>query len=214
MKTLQVVVFLLVMELLGAQFSFAKVDDSIYGTNKVVFQPLQANGALYGCSLVYSAMQADYAYRQGRPVIINGSISVQRFATGEVVGLKIGVTDITETTRARPYFAYMQTSVATTANIPHQKSDGDAEGFLLIGMSLNEASMNFLVKMLELGEITIGFNYKEGGMDVLVPIDLKVFDVELLPTGHYLRKRSVEALENFSGCFAEISEQGLSAQQK
>ncbi|MGK2873060.1 MAG: hypothetical protein ACSLFL_12545 [Alphaproteobacteria bacterium] len=214
MKTLQTALFLLVIGLLGTQTSFAQVNDSIYGTHSVVFQPLQESGALFGCSLVYSAIHADHAYRHGRPIIINGNISVQRFAAGEVVGLKIGVTDFTETTRTRPYFAYMQTPVATTANIPHQKSDGDVEGFLLIGMGLNEASMNFLAKMLELGEVTIGFNYKEGGMDVLVPIDLKVFDVEPLPSERFHRKRSFDALQNFSGCFAEILKQGLSRQQK
>lgn len=215
MKTSQVAVFLMVIGLLGAQTSFAQVDDSIYGTHSVVFQPLQESGALFGCSLVYRAVQADYAYKQGRPIIIVGNISVQRFATGEAVGLKIGVmdADVPDAPWTRPYFAYMQTPAATTMNLPQNKMDGE-EGFLLIGMSLNEASMNFLEKMLELGEVTIGFNRKEGGMDVLVPIDLKVFDAEPLPSERFHRKRSVDALKNFSGCYAEILKQGLSTQQK
>lgn len=193
---------------LGSQASFAQVDDSIYGTHAVVFQPIQRSGALTGCSLVYRAVQADRVYQEGEPVIIVGSISVQRFPKNTAVGLKVGLKNFTEPL-TRPYFAYLQTPNATTAKSRHEMLDGE-EGFRLIAMGLDDAVMNVLLEMLEVGEVTIGFNRWKDGMDVLVPIDLKVFDAEPLPSQTFRRKRSPDAIKQFLGCFKKFLEQGIS----
>jgi len=62
--------------------------------------------------------------------------------------------------------------------------------------------------------VTIGFNREKGGLDVLVPIDLKVFDAEYSDSGKVVRKRSNEAITQFLGCYKELLEQGLSKSSK
>ena len=64
--------------------------------------------------------------------------------------------------------------------------------------------------MLDAGKVIIGFNRNKNGIDVLVPIDLKVFDAEPLPPQSFRRKRSDEANTQFLGCFKEILQQGIS----
>lgn len=150
----------------------------------------------------------------GPAVIIVGSISIQRFHENEIVGLKIGLRDFAlDAQLTRPHFAYLQTPNATTAKSPHRMLDGE-EGYRLIAMSLDDATMNVLTTMLELGEVTVGFNRIENGMDVLVPLDLKVFDAELLPSQRFRRTRSPDAIKQFLGCFADFLKQGLPKERK
>jgi hypothetical protein len=64
--------------------------------------------------------------------------------------------------------------------------------------------------MLDTGKVTIGFNRNKDGIDVLVPIDLKVYDAEPVTPQSFRRKRSDEAITQFLGCFQEILDQGIS----
>lgn len=197
-----------------ASFAIAQDDATIYGTHSVIFQPVRSNGVLRSCTLVYRAVQADYAYRNGSPIVIVGNIGVHQDAN-MVLALKIGVKDldVPNAPFTRPYFAYLQTANLTTARSRHETLDGD-EGFRLIAVGLSEASTKLLLEMLDTGEVTIGFNRNKNGIDVLVPIDLKVFDAEPLPPQSFRRKRSDDAITQFSGCFQEILEQGISKQPK
>lgn len=197
-----------------ASFAIAQDDASIYGTHSVVFQPVRSSGVLRSCTLVYRAVQADYAYRDGSPIVIVGNIGVHQDAN-MILALKIGVKDldVPNAPFTRPYFAYLQTANLTTARSRHEALDGD-EGFRLIAVDLSEASTKLLFEMLDTGKVTIGFNRNKNGIDVLVPIDLKVFDAEPLPPQSFRRKRSDDAITQFLGCFHEILEQGISKQPK
>lgn len=195
-------------------FAIAQDDASIYGTHSVIFQPVRSSGVLRSCTLVYRAVQADYAYRNGSPIVIVGNIGVHQDANMILV-LKIGVKDldVPDAPFTRPYFAYLQTASATTARSRHEALDGD-EGFRLIAVGLSEAATKLVLEMLDAGKVTIGFNRNKNGIDVLVPIDLKVFDAEPLPLRSFRRKRSNEAITQFLGCFQEILGQGISKQPK
>jgi hypothetical protein len=142
-------------------------------------------------------VQADYAYRNGSPIVIVGNIGVHQEAN-MVLALKIGVKDldVPNAPFTRPYFPYLQP--LTTARSRHETLDGD-EGFRLIVVGLSEASNKLLLEMLDTGEVTIGFNRNKNNIDVLVPIDLKVFDAEPLPPQSFRRKRSDNAITQFSG---------------
>lgn len=197
----------IVIVCLSAQVSFAiaQDDDSIYGTHSVVFQPVQSGGVLLSCTLVYRAVQADYAYRNGSPTMIVGNIGVSQFDANMFLTLKIGVKDINVPNApfTRPYFAYLQTPKATTAKSHYKAGDGD-EGFRLIAVGLNDTTTKLIIEMLDTGKVTIGFNRKKDGWDVLAPIDLEVFDAEYPDSGKVVRKRSNEAITQFLGCFKEI----------
>lgn len=198
---------------LSIQPSFAlnQTDDSIFGTHSVVFQPGQSNGVLHSCTLTYRATQADYAYRKGSPILIVGNIGIRQFDTKMIMTLKIGVMDIDVPNAlfTRPYFAYLQTPNATMAKSSSKAMDGE-KGFRLIAIGLNDTTGKLLLEMLESGKVTIGFNRMKDGLDVLVPVDLTVFDAEYLSSGKVIRKHSNEAISQFLACNKELLRHGSS----
>ena len=217
MKVWNIIARAIVTVYLSAQVSLAVAQDDnlIYGTHSVVFQPGQSSGVLHSCTLVYRTVQADYAYRNGSPVVIVGNIGVRQFDAKMVLTLKIGVKDLAVQNApfTRPYFAYLQTPNATTAKSVHITDDGD-EGFRLITVGLSEASNNLLIEMLQSGKVTIGFNREKGGLDVLVPIDLTVLDAEYPGSGKVVRKRSNETITRFIGCYEDLLNQDISNTSK
>lgn len=140
----------------------------------------------------------DYAYRNGNSIMIDGNIGVRQFDAKMILTLKIGVMDIgvPNAPFTRPYFAYLQTPDATTAKSRSETRDGD-EGFRLIAIGLNDTTGKLLLEMLESGKVTIGFNRKKDGLDVLLPIDLKVFDAEYPNSGRSSESARMRRLLSF-----------------
>lgn len=198
-----------------ASFVIAEDDSSIYGTHRVVFQPIRSSGVLQGCSLVYTAVVADHVYRKGSLVAINGNVSVYQGDQGGKKGgnvslnLKIGLNDFDspDAPFAGPYFAYLQTANETTAKSFHEAFDGE-KGYRFFVFHLNETSAKLIVEMVDTGKVTIAFNRKKGGIDVLVPLDLTVIDAEYRGEGNvFTRKRSNEGPIQFLSCVGDILKQ-------
>ncbi|MGC2049455.1 MAG: hypothetical protein WA635_12700 [Gallionella sp.] len=183
-------------------------DDSIYGTVKVTFQPVQTLGETWGCTFVYSAVYPDSVYLKGTPVAIDGNISLLQF--GEKLGLqlKIGVKKLAGVGSIKPpNFAYLKTDNYSTAKAKQVIQDGDA-GHRLFDYSLYESSViGVYNEMLESGKVTIAFNRKQDGMDVLVPVDLRVKDSEVLKKKKVNRDISDKSLHDFAECAAKLSYQ-------
>ena len=55
--------------------------------------------------------------------------------------------------------------------------------------------------------ITIGFDRSKGGLDVLVPLDLKVAESTIAADGSITRRRSDEGLLLFIDCVSEVTEE-------
>ena len=182
----------------SASSTIAQDDKSIFGTHEVVFQPGQSGGKLHSSSLVYRAVVADFAYRNGRPNVIVGNIAVSLYNSKLALTLKIGVKELegANTPFERPHFAYLQTKNHTTAKIPFGTMDGD-NGFRLIIWNLEGPAIDLVMEMAKTGTVTIGFNRNEDGLDVLVPIDLTVINSDYTPAGEVIRQRSVESVNEF-----------------
>lgn len=201
--------------LLWSAFAAIAADDSIAGTHSVVFQPVQVRGELQGCTLVYRAAQFDYAYLEGRPVVAIGNIGIQQFGTQMLFSLKVGLKDLLgNNPMVRPTFAYLQTKSSSTAKVKQESRAGD-DGFQLFAYSFFDPSVQKVIEeMTESGRVTLAFNRKKNGMDVLVPIDLDVIDATY-PGGNVVqRKRSGETLGAFMGCYLKLIEQAQSSLQK
>lgn len=85
--------------------------------------------------------------------------------------------------------------------------NGD-EGFRLYAYSLFDPTvLNLYTEIMDSGKVTVGFNRKKGGMDVLVPIDLSVSDVEYLDGDKVVRKRSNDAMSNYAICSTTLLNQ-------
>jgi len=64
----------ILLTLVFVGFANAQEDDSIVGTISVSFQPIQVSGELQGCTLVYNAVQNDFAYLKGSQVVSIGHL--------------------------------------------------------------------------------------------------------------------------------------------
>ena len=105
-----------------------------------------------------------------------------------------------------PSFAYIQTPHGTTARSKFTQADG-AHGFRLFTFPLDGDTVKVLADISSGTPVTIGFNRRKGGLDVLVPLDLHVAATTVSADGSMNRRRSDEMLYQFVLCNAEVSEQ-------
>lgn len=182
----------------------AEADNSAFGTYPIAFQSVQAGGTLKGCSLVYTALVADFAYLRGQPVMVNGNISTFHESGSVVLGFKVGVKEIGEGKQwTRPHFAYLQTASRSSAKERGVQKDAD-EGYRLFVYSLYEPKiLELLGELVESRRVTLAFNRKEGGLDVLVPLELDVIEANSVGT-KVTRKRSGERVSEFLACFQKL----------
>jgi hypothetical protein len=183
-------------------------DDSIYGTVKVTFQPVLSLGNTWGCTFVYSAVYPDDVYLKGTPVAIDGSISLFQF--GEKLGLqlKAGVKKLAGVGSIKPpNFAYLKSDNYSTEKARQVIRDGEA-GHRLFDYSLYEPQVvGVYNEMLASGKITVAFNRNKDGKDVLVPVDLRVIDSEVLRKKKVNRDISDKSLSDFAECAAKLTYQ-------
>jgi hypothetical protein len=178
----------------------AQDDGSLFGTNSVSFAPLQVGGSLRGCTLVYEAVVADHAYLGGNPVQAVGNLTVYVQDPSVTLALKLGVRSILGRDQRfeAPHFAYLQSANSSTAKLRYVSGDGE-EGFGLFIVRLDDQALKLLMETLQARKVVVGFNRKEGGLDVLVPLDLTV--VKTASSGDKAqRTRSSEPVQAFGQC--------------
>lgn len=183
-------------------------NDSIYGTVRVTFQPVLSMGNTWGCTFVYSAVYPDDVYLKGTPVAIDGSISLFQF--GEKLGLqlKVGLKKLAGVGSIKPpNFAYLKSENYSTEKARSVIRDGDA-GHRLFDYSLYEPQViGVYNELLASGKVTVAFNRKKNGNDVLVPVDLRVIDSKVLRKKKVNRDISDKSLSDFAECAAKLTYQ-------
>jgi hypothetical protein len=186
----------------------SRVDDSIAGAHAVTFQPTQVGGTLVGCALVYRAVQFDYAYLGGKPVVAVGNIGINQTGGKMALTLKLGVKALTgDTPFVSPTFTYLQTKNASTAKVK-QVGQEIEKGFRYTVYSFYDPAVQQVVNdMIDSQKITLAFNRKANGLDVLIPIDLDVIDATYPGGNAVARIRSKETMNNFIGCFLKLLDQ-------
>lgn len=207
--------FLLLVTYLNSGVVLAQSEESLYGTNQVYFEPSLSNGELKSCALVYQAVQPDHRYKNGKPILIVGNIGVSSFNSDLIYMFKIGIKDLDSQESqqlASPNFAYLQVGSKTTVKFQQKSMDGD-NGFRLIAFQFNESSSKFITEMIDSGMVTIGFNRSKNGLDVLVPIDLRVSETTYSESS-VIRKRSDVATNGFTDCYLKLIKQTLTHANK
>jgi hypothetical protein len=183
----------------------------IVGTVSVEFRPIQNQGMLEGCTLVYNITEQDFTYKQGTIISLIGNIAffTNKERNNIALSLKIGTTE-TFNKKAKgeaPHYAYVQTPHATTAKSKFLSTDSDTVGAKLFIYDLDNEAMAVLRELMDGQPVTIGFNRHEGGMDVLAKLDLHVTDISVSGRGELVRHRSDDSLQNFVTCVSDLSEQ-------
>jgi hypothetical protein len=183
---------------------------AIVGTTEVQYQPMQSVGIKEGCTLVYRVVGQDHAYRNGNLISLVGNIAYHTNKDRSYLGLslKIGTVDTLghNAKLEPPPFAYIQTPHGTTARSKFAKSDGEP-GFSLFTFELDLAVMKVYEDILSGAPVTIGFTRKKDGLDVLVPLDLRVAETTIAADGSINHRRSDEMLEQFAVCALEVTKQ-------
>lgn len=184
---------------------------SLEGTFEVQFRPMQTEGIREGCSLTFNTVGRDYATRQGSLVSLIGNITFSRnkARTAIILSLKLGVVSILDEhpKPEAPYFAYIQTPMATTATHTYAQFDSpDTDGAKMFVYQLDDEVMKVMEDMANQQPLIIGFNRRKGGMDILVPLDLMVFESVATPQG-IQRRRSPAMLHNYLSCTSEVTAQ-------
>lgn len=200
--------FIVGMMLGCAVLSAKAADESIAGTHSVTFQPVQAAGTLIGCSLIYRAAQFDHVYLGGTPVIALGNIGIKQVGANMALTLKVGVKPLTGNSPfVSPTFAYLQTKNASTAKVKQTGQEVE-KGFRYVVYSFFEPSVQQVIdEMIESGKVTLAFNRKLNGMDVLVPIDLDVIDATYPGGNSVARVRSKDTMNDFLVCYLKLLDQ-------
>jgi hypothetical protein len=188
---------------------------SVFGTHWVEFQPIQMSGDLKGCQLVYMAVAPDHASSAGDWIAVNGSIilrDMDKGPKGILLVLKIGLKNLTAPTNppfVRPNFAYLQTAHGSTAKAPQVPADGDNGYKLFTYRGAEDGVASVIGDIADTSSITIGYNRKDGGMDVLVPLDLTVVQSDYNDAQEVIRKTSPEVLDKWAQCVTKVLSHAL-----
>lgn len=212
---LRSIVTAITLSLTLAPVAQAQTDESIVGAHAVTFEPTQVGGTLVGCALVYRAVQFDYAYLGGKPVIAVGNIGVNQTGGKMALTLKVGVKALTgDTPFASPAFAYIQTKNASTAKVK-QVGQEIEKGFRYTVYSFFDPTVQQVVnEMIESRKVTIAFNRTVNGLDVRIPIDLDVIDATYPGGNAVTRVRSKATMNDFMDCFLKLLDQAESSLKK
>ncbi|MEO7861758.1 MAG: hypothetical protein ABIU05_15250 [Nitrospirales bacterium] len=185
---------------------------SLTGTTEVQFQPMQSAGIKEGCTLVYRAVGRDYTNRKGNLISLAGNVGYQtnKQRNNVVLSLKIGMIDSLDhgARPEAPFFAYLQSPHGTTAKSELVQFDSpDMPGFRVFVYELDEDVLKVYKDIVDGVPVTIGFNRRKGGLDVLVPLDLNVAESMITADGSIKRRRSNEMLLEFLECVTDVTEQ-------
>ena len=176
------------------------------GTYKLSFQSMTSAGVLNGCSLLFGAAIRDYAYLNGKPVLVVGNITYFQNNNPGLV-LKLGLIDYLgpKKVASPPFYAYIRTENGTTSGAKYLSAASDLPGYKTFIYQFDERSTKVLGDLLDGQNPTIGFNREEHGLDVTFQLDLNVADTKEYSAGKLQHIYSTEPKEAFKKCFIELA---------
>jgi hypothetical protein len=196
--------------------SYALSSNDDEGTYSVVFKPKSTQGELDGCMLEYVATYKDHAYHHGSVYVISGFIGVHFIKDSLALVLKAGSAKLDAKIKIEePYFTFAKTKNISTARFKGKSATGD-NNFKLSVFSLfeNLEVVDLIESMTSEKSISIGYNLRKGGMDVVVPIDLTVKDTTITNDRGYVRVNSDEMLGSFVACYSTLLDKQVKVAEK
>jgi hypothetical protein len=176
------------------------------GTVDVYFQQISSAGRLEGCSLVFTALEADTAYLRGKQIIMNGSLAVRTLSPSSLFFTgKLGTRPFDQSTKWQEpehfYFSTANGSTAGTAKV----AASDTKGYRLLIAQMDEPVMTVIREMVETREFTVGFNRKPGGQDVYTTIKIAT-SLRKDATGVPQKVFTDETAKSFAGCLSRLAD--------
>jgi hypothetical protein len=156
---------------------------SLQGTLSVQHAPQMGDGALNGCSLIYEFMQQDRIYLQGNFVRVSGSVSLMSANGAVALTLKVVASELDPSVpdlfvrHLPPSRAYLvNADLSTNFDSLVSSYPSDTEGGIFAVYNL-EPGINAIFEAMETGTVTVAFALQEGSMDIQMPIEIAVADV-------------------------------------
>jgi hypothetical protein len=175
----------------------------LVGTTAVNALPQFADGKLSSCLLEYSLIARDDQYRQGGFMKVFGSFGLMEAKGSVAITLKIVVQDIDmKTAEFRPsppansYFVF-GTETSKASLVGKYPSDTPGAQFSVFKPLPTDEK---IVDALDKGKITVAFNRRDGGADIVIPIDLTVSNTD--DAGK--KTRSQQMILDFHTCTGEL----------
>ncbi len=144
---------------------------------------LSSGGEKTGCTLVFGAVVAEYAYRQGKPTFVTGNLSVSTNKDGNMLsGLKIVLRDVSDESgrETAPFAPYRISAVGKSgkSNIGSivNTAESDTPGGRFSIFYLDDRFFDIIDRMIEKNELLIQYNRRDGGQDMRVAVDLSKGD--------------------------------------
>lgn len=175
------------------------------GTVNVYFQQISAAGQLEGCSLVFTALEADYVYLRGQQIVVNGSIAIQTLSGDLLLTGKLGTRRFLDLGKwEAPEYFYFASANGTTAGKAKVMAAETAGYKLLLSRATEEPILGFVKDLVSAQEFTVGFNRVPQGQDVYTTIKMNVA-LKRDAAGNAQRVESNDTAQSFLSCVSKLT---------
>lgn len=174
------------------------------GTTFVLPMNQSREGVIDACGFEFNALTFDFAYKKGEPILINGSFAIRKFEDKQLyLTYKLGTFNYlnTELVPEAPNFAWMKLGDVLVK--PDTSSEAEAKGYRLYISALKQGTAKGLDSIIKQDKVIVGFNRKDGGLDVVVPLDLSVRDTKM-EGEKAVRIRDDKLGKGFDVCIKEL----------
>ena len=156
---------------------------AIKGTVSVTSDSITAQGDPVSCGFSFTALHVDDIYKSGAPIKVAGSFAIRRMKKQLFLLYKIGVFDMVglKLTPAPPFFVWMRFGKVLIKAT--NKANSDSPGYILFTAPLPEDPKPLLDALAQQHEVTLGFNRRNGGADVVLNLDMSVRNTYFETTG-------------------------------
>jgi hypothetical protein len=156
------------------------------------------------CGFEFKALAFDNIYKGGAPFILTGSFAIRQFNNETLfLAYKVGTGSWTgnELKPEAPNMAWIKfgDQVFKSKII----SDSEDDGHKLYVVELSDKFYKIIPVISNQQQVIVGFNRREGGLDVVVPLDLNVRDTNLVKD-KAIRKKDKTIGTEFNKCFGDL----------
>lgn len=161
-------------------------------------------GIVDACGFEFKALAFDHVYKGGDPFILMGSFAIRQFNNESLaIAYKVGTSSWSggELKPEAPNMAWFKfgDQIFKSKTI----SDSEADGYKLYAVGLNDKFYKILPVISNQQQVVVGFNRLDGGLDVVVPLDLNVRDTNLVKDIVIRKKDKIVGAE-FNKCFGDL----------
>lgn len=181
-----------------------KAARKLEGTIFVIPMNQYTEGNLGSCGFEFKALAFDYVYRGGDPIVVSGSFALRKTDAKRIyLAYKFGTFkyETDKMVPEAPNFAWIK--LGSVMVKPEQTVEAETPGYRLYISQLKEDTAQGFLAVTEQRGVSVGFNRRAGGMDVVVPIDLSVRDLKD-EGGKFVRKRDDKLGPGFAECLKDL----------